>query len=53
MNRIAITAEAFEAIASTLPLGLGSVGFENATQRLAPRLGRGGRLGLRPRWREA
>ena len=36
MVRIAITVEAFEAIASTLPLG--SVGYENATTERGERL---------------
>ena len=36
MVRIAVTAEAFEAIARTLPLG--SVGFENATNERRERL---------------
>jgi hypothetical protein len=36
MVRIAITAEAFEAIAATMPLG--SVGYENATNERGERL---------------
>ena len=46
MIRIAITAEAFEAIAATLPLG--SVGYENATNERGERLIWLGQGGYRP-----
>jgi hypothetical protein len=38
MVRIAISQAAFDAIASTLPLPLGSVGYENATNERGDRL---------------
>ena len=37
MIRIAISAEAFEAIAQTLPLPLGSVSYENASNEKGER----------------